>query len=203
MNRVCTKCSTEKPIESFYKDKNGREGHRSSCKQCDIKKSKRWNKANADKHKEHQKSWRHINREKSRNHRKQYVSTQKGKNTIKKWHQKNPNYNKESGKRFRKNNPGYASHYARLRKKQIMLATPKWLTGLDMDEIKSTYRRCADLNYRAGYIKYHVDHIVPLVAKDVDGNHVACGLHVPANLQIVKAKDNLSKGAKLEDSPNW
>ena len=46
-------------------------------------------------------------------------------------------------------------------------------------------------NREAGYQKWHLDHIVPLKNKKVRG------LHTLANLQIILAKDTLSKGNRL------
>lgn len=62
------------------------------------------------------------------------------------------------------------------------------LTKEERDQINSIYANARRLNRDAGYIAYHVDHIIPLVRG---------GKHHPANLQILTAEENLRKGAKL------
>lgn len=55
-------------------------------------------------------------------------------------------------------------------------------------KIKAIYKECAKLNNEAGYIKYHVHHIVPLNSKYV------CGLHHELNLAIITWEENLKLG---------
>ena len=69
-------------------------------------------------------------------------------------------------------------------------ATPLWLSKSDKKDIGKIYKECRARNKEAGYIKYHVDHIIPLQGTDV------CGLHVPWNLQIITARENLAKSNK-------
>jgi hypothetical protein len=70
-------------------------------------------------------------------------------------------------------------------------ACPKWLTNEQHRSIKDKYVVAKYLEELTGnLIKYHVDHIVPLRGVGV------CGLHVPWNLQILNAKDNMSKKNK-------
>jgi 5-methylcytosine-specific restriction endonuclease McrA len=55
-------------------------------------------------------------------------------------------------------------------------------------EMLAIYKECRQRNADAGFVAFHVDHIIPL-AKG--------GAHLPDNLQILPAEENLRKGAKL------
>lgn len=68
------------------------------------------------------------------------------------------------------------------RTKETGRATPPWLTDAHRETMLEFYR---DAHNRDG--DYHVDHIIPLTHPDV------CGLHVPANLQVLTAQDNMRK----------
>ena len=68
--------------------------------------------------------------------------------------------------------------------------TPIWLSESDKRELRLIYKIAARVSKETG-IKYHVDHEIPLQGEFVSG------LHVPDNLQLLKASENLSKGNRF------
>jgi len=76
------------------------------------------------------------------------------------------------------------------RRAQKLNATPPWLTKEHKDQIKAIYIERDRLRKLDG-IMYHVDHIMPLLGREV------CGLHVLWNLQILTEHCNLSKGNRV------
>ena len=74
----------------------------------------------------------------------------------------------------------------RRRQAKKLQAMPVWA---DEARIAEIYRECKRISKQTG-IEHHVDHIVPLISKEV------CGLHVEQNLRIISAQENLSKGNK-------
>ena len=79
------------------------------------------------------------------------------------------------------------------RRRRHKNATPSWLSAEQKAEIRKIYKEAIRLcgeNPKS----YAVDHIVPLMGKEV------CGLHVPWNLQILTAEENFKKNNKLLDS---
>ena len=109
----------------------------------------------------------------------------------KKWHEDNTEHRLEyHRKRLITHSHLYAAKAAK-RKAYKLNATPKWLTKDHLEDIKIIYKEAQKLQKQDG-IKRHVDHIVPLQGKEV------CGLHVPWNLRVTTAEENLRKSNKLE-----
>jgi hypothetical protein len=81
----------------------------------------------------------------------------------------------------------YHRQWAIEKQKRTKIATPIWA---NKEAIKEIYKTAVRLTESTGNV-YEVDHIVPLVAKDkISGKHIACGLHVENNLEIMLYKEN-------------
>lgn len=91
-----------------------------------------------------------------------------------------------------KNNKDKVSHLANLRRARKLQATPQWLTPEHKECIRKYYTFRANISGVIGK-EYHVDHIVPLKGENV------CGLHVPWNLQVIPAQDNIRKSNLYND----
>lgn len=76
------------------------------------------------------------------------------------------------------------------RRSQKLKACPQWLTKEDKQSIEDLYEQSSLLSKQTG-IKHHVDHIIPL------NSDVVCGLHVPWNLQVIPANENIRKSNKV------
>ena len=95
-------------------------------------------------------------------------------------------------KKYKKSNPDKLAYHKAKRRAKKLKATPLWLTDKHWKEIEEFYvlaKELAWLNQDCN--AFHVDHIVPLQGKEV------CGLHVPWNLQLLTAQNNLLKGNNL------
>jgi 5-methylcytosine-specific restriction endonuclease McrA len=79
------------------------------------------------------------------------------------------------------------------RRAQKLKATPAWLTLEHLKEIKLLYLKSKIISKETG-TQHQVDHIVPLLGKEV------CGLHVPWNLRVITAEENRKKCNKLEST---
>jgi len=168
----CIKCKIEKDFSKFYKRKDHKQmSYRSCCIECCNLMTKKYRKNNPDKIKEI------VSK----------IDKEQRKILDKTYYIKNRSKRKKQIKVWCKNNQGRLNAAGAKRKAAKIRATPSWLTEEHLKEIERFYIEAKELE-KLNNIKYHVDHIIPLQGK------IVSGLHVPWNLQILKAKDNLSKG---------
>ncbi len=120
---------------------------------------------------EYEKKWRVENKDKCNEYKKEYK--EKYPDKVKKW-----------GTDYNKRHPQVRAFHTAKRRAAKLRATPPWLTEEHWEQIRGLYEVCPK--------NYHVDHMVPLQGKTV------CGLHVPWNLQIIPAEENLRKNNTLE-----
>ena len=184
--------------------------------------SKKWRSINSEKVKEYSRKayskeetkqrleqYRKENPDKIKNRALRYrkENDDKVKKSIRQWRINNPDKvqaiqlryrnNEENKKKLRervknwcKRNPDKSSHNNSKYRTKKLLRSPSWLTKEQLKQIERFYLLSKQFSDLTG-IKYHVDHVVPLQGKTVSG------LHVPWNLQIITAEENMKKHNKL------
>lgn len=94
-------------------------------------------------------------------------------------------------KEYQRINKAFHNAYKAEKRALKLNATPNWLNKQQKLAIKLEYQ-LASWCSKVMQMEYHVDHIIPLKGLNV------CGLHVPWNLQVIPAKDNIKKGNRCE-----
>lgn len=205
--KICTKCSIEKPLECFNKAKGGKHGRKSECKECTslrfkkhysenrealVEKTREYRKANLDKCKKAVDDYYFRNKEEiqaKRNTTKKLRYKQNKEEVSRRnkaWRKNNPEVVQRMKQEYRKNNPEKVAAFSAEYRAKRKAACPPWLCKEDKKLITEFYKIRNQLTAETG-VTHHVDHIIPLQHNNV------CGLHVPWNLQILTAEDNLSK----------
>ena len=174
--KTCKKCKNTLPIDQFSVHKQMKDGHLNKCKECAKKDSAEWRVKNPEKIKEG--SDRYY-----KEHKEQVYKT------VSEWQSKNREKVNNWAKRWRDNNKAHKNSLTAKRRAARHDATPPWLTPEQVVEMKLVYIKAKELEKLDG-IKRHVDHIIPLQGDSV------CGLHVPWNLQILTAVENIAKSNK-------
>jgi hypothetical protein len=212
----------DKPLDEFQLDKR-RNKHYGTCRKCRVKAQNDRRLANLDESRkrtrEYLQVWRaknpekvaatnkkydEKNRDKRSEYAKQYrkANPEKVQELAKAWAKANPEkirgYMQKASKAWHERNPDYLSNFYKANKERYVAArarrraaqdsaTPAWLTAIDKAMIQEMYD-VSEARYIQTGIKHHVDHIVPINGKNV------AGMHVPWNLQVITAHENLSKG---------
>ena len=104
----------------------------------------------------------------------------------KRYRQKYPELKRAEVKRWRLKNPEKRLAQKAKHRASKLNRTPAWLRPVDFRHIQEIYAIAKRLTKETGTL-YHVDHIIPLRGK------IVSGLHVPANLRVIKATDNIKK----------
>ena len=98
------------------------------------------------------------------------------------WRLENSEKLRELARAHRKAHPEIYREYKTRRRLIETQATPKWA---NLEAIREIYA------FASAVPGVHVDHIVPLNSK------IVCGLHCEANLQLLPAHANMSKGNRF------
>lgn len=101
---------------------------------------------------------------------------------------------KEICRAYAARNPDKLAEQNQIRRAASRKARPKWLTEEMKNEMRATYAEARRLSEVTG-MPHEVDHIAPLNGK------LACGLHVPWNLQVLPRFENRSKHNKFAGAP--
>ena len=116
---------------------------------------------------------------------------QKHNAASKKWVISNPEKASKVMARWRADNKHKERAQSNLKRVLRLSRQPKNLAKDHKNKMAVYYKIAVGLTSVHG-VQYHVDHIVPLRGKLVSG------LHVPWNLQVIPAIENLSKGNRYE-----
>lgn len=154
--------------KDYHKDSSKKDGLCTICADCKKQNAKRWVEENPEKAKEQRLQWYNKNKD------------------LEEFRLSRS----ENHKNWLQNNRDKKCAKEAKRRASKLTATPSWLSDAQIAKIKRIYKISSFMSSETG-VQYHVDHIVPLKGKNV------CGLHVPWNLQVIPAKDNLKKGNRF------
>jgi len=191
----------------FSIKKASKDGRMSICKDCDAAKARKWHANNQEKSRARAKKYREENREhvlqKDRDryyNDKENILKQREEHyennremiieRVGKYQRENREVNRKARKKHYQNNKTDYMARSATRRAAKLNATPEWLNEIHHIQIQWYYAAAKMMSETTGVL-HHVDHIHP-----IQGNGFT-GLHVPWNLRVIKAEENLSKGNKI------
>lgn len=218
MTKVCNICETEKSLSEFYRNCKSSDGVLTCCKVCSEKKKatrlldpeyqsrvraqraalhlKHKEKHNARsnaqylKNKDTRLADANLYYKENAEARSVYAKSRRSESRIvtRKYREVNRERVTRVNKLWRINNPDKLAKNAVVRRAREKQAIPLWAADEWDSFVVAELYHLSNLRFQYTGVKYHVDHIVPLQSDSV------CGLHCAANLQLLPAKENISKG---------
>lgn len=183
MNLISRKDAREQGLKRYYTGKPCKHGHiverhvcDGKCLECGRSSSSIYARTNKD-------AIRAKRKVRYLNNRDDEIAD------AKKWTGENLDRVRDTQRAYRQANKSKRTATQAKRNAAKLDRTPKWLTKGMLSEIESFYKQAAEAD-----LPMHVDHIVPLQGKLVSG------LHVPWNLQLLPASDNISKGNRYDQN---
>jgi hypothetical protein len=152
-----------------------------------------WHKANPEKQSARMKKWRTENPDAVKVYREYGHSRYKEqRNAYSRFYRSNNiEHMRELGRAWSKRNLDKARSTNASRRAKKNSATPDWARSeIDSFVTKEMFNLASLRTKKTGMV-WHVDHIVPLKSK------IVCGLHCSANLQVIPALINQSKGNRI------
>lgn len=160
--------------------------------------NKAWREANKDKVASRNKNYREAHKEKIAEYKRAYYQANKEKIGAKNkaWEEANKEANKKRIRDWRAKNRGRRNALEAKRYTAKLNRTPCWLTEADFGKIERKYEYAQRKTETTGE-RWVVDHIIPLQGV------VVSGLHVPANLRVIKNSTNCRKRNHFDLEKEW
>lgn len=169
LTKVCTKCGIEKELEGFYRDKRGKFGRESKCKECRAEYYRKWWEENREAQLEYKRKWREENPE----HRRKY-------------HEENPHVSREAARRRRSRKRENGVEFYR---DEDIYDRDNWICQLCGKPIDpNAEHRNEDGSLNLWY--KNIDHIIPISKGGADAPH---------NVQASHFRCNVSKSNRIEN----
>lgn len=153
----------------------------------------RWRGKNRETLAERQRRYREENREAVSEYNRRYreENCEAIAERHRRWREKNREYVAEQKRRnYEENKEAYLA-YAAHRRAAKRQAIPSWFSEFDEFAFQQAYELAAERQKETG-IEWHVDHMIPLLARK------CCGLHCAENIQVIPAVMNLEKQNKMQ-----
>lgn len=191
--KKCSKCGVVKPLEEFNKKKRSKDGRREQCRICQRSEGKKYYRQNKEKVCKRTAKYYRDNKEKYAEYSREWCrkNPERSRARYLKYKHSNLEACRQRDEEYRLNNLDRDAAKTAARRASKRQRTPKWLTEQHFLGIASFYEEALRLEKETG-IKHHVDHVIPLNGETVSG------LHVPWNLQVIPAQENILKSNKFE-----